>query len=701
MSNAPAAAQLELLAVTRSGLEAVVARELADLDYDAKGTHPGRVLFHAGESAIARTNINLRVADRVLIRLAHFEARDFGVLFDRAADTPWERFIPRGAAITVRGRCVRSQLSSAPACQSIVKKAMIERLRRAWHTDIIDEREPMIVAEVELFEDHASLTLDTTGPSLHKRGYRDLVSEAPLKENLAAAMVQLSVWRPDRPLIDPFCGSGTIPIEAAMIARRIAPGVTRAYSAEAWGTIDAALWEAARDEARANELHDAPALHIAGYDIDEEPLSLARRHAERAGVTRDIHFQRRAFAELRGGRDHGVIIANPPWGERLEDHLAVQALYESMPDVFNRLPTWSVYVLTPRNDFEELLGRVAERRRKVHNGTIECTLYQFLGPRPESDDVPVPFRGHTARVYSPAAKRELSPGAAAAARTVKQQELLRNRLDSRVKHLRKWATREGISCYRLYDRDIPEVPLLIERYGDRVLIVDIYGPRSGRSPEEHAAWIDRMCEAIALVADVPMEQLFVRRTDGRRVGSRESAHGKAPPQFTADERGTTYRVDFTDPANAGMRLELRGWREALRAAAAGKAVLDLSEEPLLDKRELLASGASRAVIGERESSPRDDRFDIILGGAGEDGAPDSDDATDRARRIDELCGRLTPNGFVWWLVAHEAPPVTAREGFTARDDSRRLEQPDLRSERLPKLWRVQRTRDRAERSAGA
>jgi len=380
MTTSPTA-KLDLIATSTFGLEAVVARELLALGYEPKIIQPGRVLFAGDEADICRTNLWLRAADRILVRLDTFEARDFGQLFDRTRGLPWEDWLAVEAEFPVTGRSVKSQLSSVPACQKIVKKAVVERLKATYGVEWFVETGPKYSVEVALLNDQAMLTIDTSGPGLHKRGYRPLTSRAPLKETLAAAMILLSVWRPERPLIDPFCGSGTIPIEAALIGRNMAPGLGRTYAAETWPRVPASLWEAARQKARAAARPDLPA-RIIGTDVDEGVLGLARFHAEKAGVAADIHFQQRTFAELSSKRPYGCVICNPPYGERLGQSAEALALHRAMPDVFRRLKTWSFFILTALPDFEAVIGQSATRRRKLYNGRIECTYYQFLGPKP-------------------------------------------------------------------------------------------------------------------------------------------------------------------------------------------------------------------------------------------------------------------------------------------------------------------------------
>ena len=287
-------AEVELIATSAMGLEAVVARELADLGYQAEVIETGRILFRGDYDAICRANLWLRAAGRVLVRLGEFEATDFGQLFDRTYALPWEAWIPSDGAFPVKGRSRKSQLSSVPACQKIVKKAVANKLLAAHRVTHLDETGPLFPLEVTLLKDRATLTLDTSGDGLHRRGYRRLVGDAPLRETLAASLVLLSYWNPERPLVDPFCGSGTIPIEAALIGRNIAPGLNRQFAAEAWQAIADALWQEAREEAR-DLIRPELVERIIGTDIDSAALKLARYHAEQADVAADIHFQQRSF----------------------------------------------------------------------------------------------------------------------------------------------------------------------------------------------------------------------------------------------------------------------------------------------------------------------------------------------------------------------------------------------------------------------
>lgn len=372
---------IELIATTAFGLEAVAARELKHLGLEGKGNQPGRILFRGDEAAICRSNLWLRSADRVMIRLGHFPATDFGALFDQTFALPWERWLPRDAEFPVNGRSLQSQLSSVPACQRIVKKAIAKKLLAAHRTNELPETGAKFTIDLSLLKDEVTLCIDTTGPSLHKRGYRQLTAQAPLKETMAAAMILLSFWRPERPLLDPFCGSGTIPIEAALIGQNRAPGLHRKFDAERWPTIPQRCWQEARRDALAAVRTDTE-LQIIGTDQDEQVLRMARFHADKAEVADSIHFQRKSFADVSSKRKYGCLICNPPYGERIGEDQEVESLYQSMPIVFQGLETWSFYVLTSHPDFENIIQRQADRRRKLYNGRIQCTYFQYHGPRP-------------------------------------------------------------------------------------------------------------------------------------------------------------------------------------------------------------------------------------------------------------------------------------------------------------------------------
>lgn len=363
------------------GLEAVVSRELKELGFSDLKSEDGRVHYSGGYDAIVRSNLWLRSADRVVVQMGEFTALDFGELFDQTRDLPWEQWLPRDAEFPVTGRSSKSQLHSVPDCQRIVKKAIVERLRSVYGVDWFEETGPLYPIEVSVLKDNVKLTIDTSGAGLNKRGYRKLTAKAPLRETLAAAIVQLSVWNSERPFVDPFCGSGTIPIEAALIATNRAPGLNRSFACTDWPQIDDSVWEQAWQEAK-DSTRAAPDELLIGTDVDSEVLSLARYHANRAGVGELVHFQQRAFSELSSQKKYGCVVTNPPYGERLGEEAEIERLYASMAEVFNRLETWSFFVLTPFADFEKSVRRQSTRRRKLYNAKIACTLHQILGPRP-------------------------------------------------------------------------------------------------------------------------------------------------------------------------------------------------------------------------------------------------------------------------------------------------------------------------------
>ncbi|WP_066632759.1 THUMP domain-containing class I SAM-dependent RNA methyltransferase [Desulfolucanica intricata] len=372
---------IELIATATFGLEAVVARELRELGYQDLKVENARVTFTGNLSDICKTNLWLRTADRILIKMGEFKATTFEELFQQTKALPWPDWISENANFPVEGKSIKSKLFSVPDCQAIVKKAVVEKMKQKYKLEWFEEKGPLYKIEVALLNDTATLTIDTSGPGLHKRGYRKLGSSAPLKETLAAAMILLSRWHPDRILIDPFCGSGTIPIEAALIGQNIAPGIGRNFAAEEWPVIPKKLWQEARKEAHALANYNRE-LRIMGQDIDGEVLSLARYHAREAGIDEQVKFQKLPVAELRSRYRYGYIICNPPYGERLGDRPRVEQLYREMGAVFRKLDTWSYYVLTSHEGFEKLFGRTADKNRKLYNGRIQCRYYQFFGPHP-------------------------------------------------------------------------------------------------------------------------------------------------------------------------------------------------------------------------------------------------------------------------------------------------------------------------------
>ncbi|MCL4441647.1 MAG: class I SAM-dependent RNA methyltransferase [Firmicutes bacterium] len=373
--------KIELIATSTFGLEAVVAQEVKELGYTDVAVENGRVNFAAGPEAVCRANLWLRAADRVLLKMGQFGALTFEELFQKTKALPWPDWIPADATFPVEGKSVNSKLFSVPDCQAIVKKAIVEKMKTRYKKSWFDETGPRYRVEVALLKDTATLTIDTSGAGLHKRGYRRLGSEAPLKETLAAAMVMLSRWRPDRALIDPFCGSGTIPLEAGLIGLNMAPGLKREFDSQRWPAIPQALWGKAREEALDLVRRDSK-LNVHGFDIDGKVLSLARHHARQAGLEGTVTFQELSVSDLRSRYRHGYIICNPPYGVRLGEISQVERLYMDMGKIFGGLETWSFYILSAHPEFERLFGRRADKKRKLYNGRIQCNYYQYFGPRP-------------------------------------------------------------------------------------------------------------------------------------------------------------------------------------------------------------------------------------------------------------------------------------------------------------------------------
>ncbi|MCP3744819.1 MULTISPECIES: class I SAM-dependent RNA methyltransferase [Paenibacillus] len=373
--------QLQLIATAPMGLEAVVARELRELGYEDLTVENGRVVFTGDYMDICRCNLWLRTSDRVLIKMGEFAATTFDELFEGTKALPWQDWIPVDGEFPVEGRSHKSQLSSVPASQGIVKKAIVEKLKETYHTDWFAEDGPRYVIEVILLNDRALLTLDTTGPGLHKRGYRKLVTEAPLKETMASALIQLSRWSPDRPFYDPCCGSGTLLVEAAMQAWNIAPGLRRTFNSEDWPVIGRELWDQARDEAMDLTRDDIP-FEIAGSDIDPNAIQVAEAAVKAAGFAKDIPLKVMPVTKVRLEGQYGVMITNPPYGERLSEQSEVEKLIRSLSRTAAEMKTWSFFAISSTKQFEHYWGRKADKRRKLFNGRIECQYYQYLGPLP-------------------------------------------------------------------------------------------------------------------------------------------------------------------------------------------------------------------------------------------------------------------------------------------------------------------------------
>lgn len=374
---------MEICVTSASGIEAVTKRELYKIiGKEDLSAINGGIKFEGDESDVAKCNLNLRTGNRVEIVLGGFKAETFDDLFDGVKSIPFEEYIDRDGKIIVSAKSVQSKLFAYSAIQSVSKKAICERLCKKYGVNELNESGARYKIEVAALKDYVTVTLDTSGDGLHRRGYRGLVGEAPLKETLAAALVGLSVWNKSRPLADLFCGTGTIPIEACMIALNIPAGLNRSFDFQNWKCFDKKIFDRAAEEAKANIVTDAD-LRISGFDIDDKQLKLARKHAELAGVDKYIHFQRADMRDFSSRFSHGVIISNPPYGERLSDRKEVEKLYRDYGKKVALLDDWCAYTLTPVDDFERLFGKKADKKRKIYNGKIECCYYSHLAPPPK------------------------------------------------------------------------------------------------------------------------------------------------------------------------------------------------------------------------------------------------------------------------------------------------------------------------------
>ncbi|KAF1301481.1 THUMP domain-containing class I SAM-dependent RNA methyltransferase [Candidatus Enterococcus willemsii] len=373
----------ELVATAASGLEALVGKELRNLGIECQ-VENGRARFKGTMETIAKANLWLRTADRIKIVVGEFDAYSFDELFEKVKALPWEDFLPLDAEFPVAGKSIKSKLYSTPDCQAITKKAIVNRLREYYHRPAsvpLAETGALFKLEVALLKDHVMVTLDTTGPSLFKRGYRLEKGGAPLKENMAAALVQLTNWRPDRPLVDPVCGSGTLCIEAALIGHNIAPGFNREFACESWDWFSDDVFEKVRAEADKAADYDVE-LDITGTDINGKMIDIARANAEEIGLGDSITFKQQALKDFKTDKEYGVILANPPYGERLGEEESVRRLYKEMGETFRPLKTWSKYILTSDLLFEEFYGEKATKKRKLYNGALRTDLFQYWGTRP-------------------------------------------------------------------------------------------------------------------------------------------------------------------------------------------------------------------------------------------------------------------------------------------------------------------------------
>lgn len=375
--------KMEIIVPCHFGLEAVLKKEIIELGYDISQVEDGRVTFVGDEDAVCRANIFLRTAERVLIKIGSFHAESFDDLFEGTKALPWEEYIPADGKFWVaKAASVKSKLFSSSDIQSIMKKAMVERMKQKYHKSWFEESGEYFPVRAFLYKDEVTVGLDTTGDSLHKRGYRKLSAKAPIAENLAAALIMLTPWNGSRILVDPFCGSGTFPIEAAMMAANMAPGMSRDFRAFKWKhMIPSKLWYECLDEAQ--EMVDLNVeTDIQGYDLDPEMVKIARENATLAGVEKLIHFQTRGVADLSHSKKYGFIITNPPYGERLEDKKDLPKLYRTIGERYRALDSWSMYLITSYEDAQKDIGKQADKNRKLYNGMLKTYYYQYMGPKP-------------------------------------------------------------------------------------------------------------------------------------------------------------------------------------------------------------------------------------------------------------------------------------------------------------------------------
>ena len=375
--------RIELIAPCHFGMEAVLKREILDLGYDVSKVEDGKITFIGDMEAVCYANVFLRSAERILIKVGTVHAETFDELFEGTKALPWEQYIPENGRFWVaKATSIKSKLFSPSDIHSIMKKAMVERLKSVYHKEWFTEDGPSYPIRVAFMKDEAVIGLDTSGESLHKRGYRRLTSKAPITETLASALILFTPWKKDRILVDPFCGSGTFPIEAAMIAANIAPGMSRSFLAEQWSNlVPKKSWYNAMDEAQ-ELVDDKIETDIQGYDIDPNVVKAARENARLAGVDHLIHFQQRPVSALNHPKKYGFVITNPPYGERIEEKANLPQLYREIGEAFQRLDCWSEYVITAYEDAEKYIGKKADKNRKIYNGMMKTYFYQFLGPRP-------------------------------------------------------------------------------------------------------------------------------------------------------------------------------------------------------------------------------------------------------------------------------------------------------------------------------
>ncbi len=577
------------------GLESLVRHELADLGYASTMLEPGRQQIVADAAAICRCNMFLRSAERVLLCMGRFPAADFDALFDGTRAIDWHRWIPQEGSFPVKAKSIKSALTSLPAVQRSVKKAVVDKMAASYSIANFPETGARYTIEAALWNDVLTLTMDTSGMGLHKRGYRPAAGQAPLRETLAAAMIQLAHWRPEFPCWDPFCGSGTIPIEAAMIARDMAPGAHRQFAAERWNRIPDIVWQEARTEA-ADRVKPSLELRLLGTDLDSRVLAKARANAIAAGVASNIHFECKPFDAISSSRRFGCIITNPPYGKRMhaesDEARQLAILYRSFPSVLRRFPTWSHYILTSFDSFEKMIGQRASKRRKLYNGRIECQFYQFFGPRPgrrhsaaeqpkspnengSDEQVQVAADADLCSISDRSVWHTAGRQAFGGLHESAQRQAVEfgNRLRKRARHLRRWP-QKGIHCYRLYERDVPDVPLVVDRYENWLHIAEFDRPHE-RTPAENADWLGLMSETAADTLGVERDKVVMKQRRRQRHESQYQRVASTNEKLAVRERDLRFWVNLHDYLDTGLVLDHRDTRQMIRQQAEGKDVLNL------------------------------------------------------------------------------------------------------------------------------
>jgi 23S rRNA (guanine2445-N2)-methyltransferase / 23S rRNA (guanine2069-N7)-methyltransferase len=660
---------LNLLVSTTFGLEAIVKRELGRLGYQAQGDQPGWVRLQGDWSGVAELNLWLRTAERVYVELLQFPAPDFDTLYETLSAADFGAILPAEASFPVTARSKRSNLASLPAIQRTVKKALVNSLQRSHRVRALNEHGAVYPLEIVLLNDRATLLLNTSGPALHQRGYRSRVNPHLLKETIAAAMVMLSVWPnqfftnsaegssaeepplriPPRLLADPFCSDGVLPIEGAMIAADQPPGLFRNFAFNQWPILAPARWQQLRQAARERAQRNARerSIQILGSDRNPKKVELARFQAQKGGVESLIRWEVNQFENFTSRDSYGCLVSYPPWSDKEEDRYSHQRLYQAIPGVMQKLPSWSLFVLTPLPDFEKRVQRTADRRRKMHNHLRECVYYQYLGPRPAAvcerpaerlsgpvppvstppiqppvdrramaehpvDRLPIPadpspspvgvkFAAPTSATSGGSASSPMAvtagkvtidtnpidsatskPGRPPTATPLfggltdkdRQQAILfHNRLVKQARHLRRWPKR-GITCYRLYERDIPEIPLVVDRYENHLHLTEYERPHD-RDLARHSAWLELMRETAATSLQIPLNQAFLKSRVMEESQRQYQKIDRLGDMLVVGEGGLKFYVNLTDYVDTGLFLDHRITRGRVAREGTGKDVLNL------------------------------------------------------------------------------------------------------------------------------